>query len=113
LFLKEYSKRLCFCVYRVDGSITTLIGKEAFRVSDSRRKKLARRKRRILDRLAPRAWEPQDKPMLAARNIHYALADRVHGLGPGGIGAVHLLARRTGLIEAIDERLHVLKVHLP
>jgi len=93
--------------------ITTLISKEAFRVSNSRRKKLARRKRKILDRLAPRAWEPQDEPMFTARNIHYELADRVHGLGPGGIGAVHLLARRVGLIEAIDRRLHVLKVHLP
>ena len=31
----------------------------------------------------------------------------------GGIGAVHLLARRLGLIEAIDQELHVLKVHLP
>ena len=82
-------------------------------MSDSRRKKLARRKGKILDRLAGRMWEPQDKPMLAARNIHYELTDRVRGLGPGGIGAVHLLARRTGLIEAIDRRLHVLKVHLP
>ena len=82
-------------------------------MSNSRRKKLERRKGKILDRLAPRAWEPQDEPMFTARNIHYELGDRVHGLGPGGIGAVHLLARRVGLIEAIDERLHVLKVHLP
>jgi len=82
-------------------------------VSNSRRKKLERRKGKILDRLAPRAWEPQDAPMFTARNIHYALADRVHGLGPGGIGGIHLLARRVGLIEAINDRLHVLKVHLP
>ena len=51
--------------------------------------------------------------MFTARNIHYELADRARGLGPGGIGAMHLLARRTGLIEAIDRRLHLLKVHLP
>jgi hypothetical protein len=51
--------------------------------------------------------------MFTASNIHYELADRVQGLGPGGIGAMHLLARRVGLIEAIDERLHLLKVHLP
>jgi len=51
--------------------------------------------------------------MLTASNIHYELADRVRGLGPGGIGVMHLLARRTGLIEAIDERLHLLKIHQP
>jgi len=51
--------------------------------------------------------------MLRARNIRYELADRTRGLGAGGIGAMHLLARRTGLIEAIDQRLKLLKVHLP
>ncbi len=82
-------------------------------MSNSRRKKLERRKRKILDRLAPRAWSPQDDPMLAASNIQYELAGTVRGLGAGGIGAMHLLARRTGLIEAIDDRLVVLKAHLP
>ena len=82
-------------------------------MSNSRHKKLARRKGKILDRLAPRAWGPQDAPMFTASNIHYELADRVRGLGSGGIGAMHLLARRVGLIEAIDEKLHLLKVHLP
>jgi hypothetical protein len=51
--------------------------------------------------------------MLGASNIHYELADKARGLGPGGIGAMHLLARRTGLIEAIDQRLHLLKMHKP
>lgn len=51
--------------------------------------------------------------MFTASNIHYEIADRTRGVGCGGIGAVHLLARRLGLIEAIDQQLHVLKVHLP
>jgi hypothetical protein len=51
--------------------------------------------------------------MFTARNIHYDLADRTRGLGCGGIGAIHLLARHVGLIEAIDTHLHLLKVHLP
>ena len=51
--------------------------------------------------------------MFTARNIRYELADRVRGLGPGGIGAIHLLARKTGLVKAIDRRLHLLKLHLP
>jgi len=51
--------------------------------------------------------------MMAARNIQYEVAQRSRGLACGGIGAVHLLARRAGLIEAIDRNLHLLKVHLP
>jgi hypothetical protein len=51
--------------------------------------------------------------MMMAANIHYELAERVAGLAPGGIGAIHLLARRIGLIRNIDARLHLLKRHLP
>ena len=51
--------------------------------------------------------------MLRARNIRYELAGRARGIACGGIGAMHLLAQRTGLAEAIDRRLHLLKVHLP
>jgi hypothetical protein len=82
-------------------------------VSRSRHQNLVNRKRRIQYRLRERAWAPQDCPMFSASNIHYELADRVRGLGPGGIGAMHHLARRVGLIEAMDRRLHLLKVHLP
>lgn len=51
--------------------------------------------------------------MMTASNIHYEVAQRTRGIACGGIGAIHLLARNTGLIEAIDRRLHLLKVHLP
>jgi len=51
--------------------------------------------------------------MLGAANIHYDVADRTRALSAGGIGAIHLLARRTGLIDAIDRDVHVLKRHLP
>ena len=51
--------------------------------------------------------------MLAATNIHYEVADRVSAVGCGGIGVIHKLAQQTGLIEALDENVHVLKLHLP
>src|SRR6202140_1653632 len=54
-----------------------------------------------------------DRPVLSASNIHYEVSDRQRGLAHGGIGAMHLLARQTGLIDAIDRRLHLLKIHLP
>ena len=78
-----------------------------------RKRILRNRKRRIAYRLREVAWSPQDRPMFAARNIRYELADKARGMSAGGIGAMHLLARRTGLIEAIDKNLHLLKVHLP
>jgi hypothetical protein len=82
-------------------------------VSTSRAQKLADRKRRIAYRLRHREWAPQDRPMLSASNIHYELSDKVRGLSAGGVGALHLLARRVGLIDALDARLALLKVHKP
>jgi len=51
--------------------------------------------------------------MYRASNIQYEHSDRVRGLASGGIGAVHRLAQHTGLVEAIDQHVEVLKVHLP
>lgn len=78
-----------------------------------RNRLLKNRERRIAYRLRDRKWPPRDEPMLTAGNIQYELSNKARGLSCGGIGAMHLLARRTGLIEVIDERLAVLKVHLP
>jgi hypothetical protein len=71
------------------------------------------RRRRIEYRLRSRDWEDQSQPMFAARNIHYEIAERSNGLDAGGIGAIHLLVRRVGLIQDIDASLKVLKRHLP
>jgi len=70
-------------------------------------------KRRIAGRLRRRNWTDQAEPMFRARNIRYDESDRDRGLGAGGMGAMHLLARRTGLVAAIDRDLELLKVHLP
>lgn len=82
-------------------------------MSNSKREKLERRKRKILWRLRSRNWDEQPAPMFTASNIHYEPAERARGLAAGGIGAMHLLAEQTGLIEAIDQELHLLKRHLP
>ena len=76
-------------------------------------KRLAKAKRRIERRLRPIRWTQQPKPMFTAKNIRYEIADRGRGLAAGGIGAIHLLAQRTGLVEIIDKYVHVLKRHLP
>jgi len=76
-------------------------------------RELRRRKQRIQYRLRDINWKEQSKPMFAAGNIHYEMAGRTRGLAYGGIGAMHLLARQTGLVTAIDDKLSLLKRHLP
>ena len=51
--------------------------------------------------------------MYTASNIQYEHSDRVRGLASGGIGAMHQLAQHTGLVQAIDRHVTLLKVHLP
>ncbi len=76
-------------------------------------RKIANGKRRIERRLDKFDNRGCERPMFTASNIHYELAERARGMAHGGIGAMHLLARRLGLIEAIDRRLQLLKIHLP
>jgi hypothetical protein len=82
-------------------------------VRNPTRQKLYRRKRRIARRLGRRNLGSSRVPALSARNIHYEVSDRSLGLGCGGIGVIQQMVRQVGLIEAIDDNLHLLKVHLP
>src|SRR6187200_2510218 len=81
-------------------------------------KKVARRKRRVLKRLE-RARERRfirgldSTAVIGANAITHELSERSHAIGHGGIGMMIKLARNTGLIDAIDRRLHLLKVHAP
>ena len=100
--------------------IQTNPAERAFRVKTKRTEKQARRnkrmqkkKRRIANRLRGRDWEAQDKPMLGASPSQYEESDKTRAMNVGGIGAIHNLAQRLKLIEAIDRQLRLLKVHLP
>jgi len=88
-------------------------GFQSTRARERHRRLLRRRRQRLLDRIAPRPAPESDSPMITASNIHYELGERARGLAPGGLGALLLIARRTGLIAAIDRALHLLKRHLP
>ena len=74
--------------------------------------RLRRAKRRIGRRLEG-AREDLGRPMFAPEGIRVELADKVRAISTGGIGVVHQLAREVGLVEAIDRRVHVLKMHRP
>lgn len=76
-------------------------------------KRLRRRKERMRRRLDKDRFPKHDGPVLDASNIQYELADRTLATNYGGIGLVHNLVRELGLAKEIDDRLHVLKLHLP
>jgi hypothetical protein len=76
-------------------------------------RQLAARKRRILRRIENQPGVERHQPMMTASNIHYEIANRTRAIAPGGIGAIHLMARKIGLIHDIDENLHLLKRHSP
>ena len=85
---------------------------KGFQVKDIFSRWFANRKSRIERRLDKTKDTITVEPQLAARNIHYEVSDKANGLLCGGIGALHLLARRIGLIDDIDRHLHLLKVYL-
>jgi Transposase DDE domain group 1 len=75
---------------------------------------LRKRKQRIQRRLDPeRHWTNQPEPMMGATNIHFEMAEKSHGICCGGIGAIHLMVQKLGLPKDLDQRLHLLKRHLP
>ena len=77
-------------------------------------KRIAARKRRLAKRLHKFNY-PEDltRPVLRNTNVQYDLAGRGAGTAYGGIGLMQQLVRELGLAEAIDQRLHLFKVHLP
>ena len=77
------------------------------------RQKLAAEKAKIERRLEAATHSGGDAPMLGASNIHYELGDKTSGISHGGIGAMTLLVKKTGLAERIDEKVVLLKVHAP
>lgn len=77
------------------------------------RRRLAARHRQIRRRLDKTRLGDCSRPAFRAGPIRYEISDRVRGVAYGGIGAFLQLARKIGLVDAIDQRLRLLKVHRP
>lgn len=82
------------------------------------RQRLENRKRRIERRLERRSRRQAKKrraggPVMNTNGIKYEISDKSQGIAYGGIGLMQRLANQTGLVEAIDSKLHLLKIHLP
>jgi hypothetical protein len=76
-------------------------------------KKLRKSKRKIGKRTKRVNWEDQATPMFSGGNIYYDIDSRHSATPYGGIGNIHQLAMRSGLIDEIDRRIKLLKRHLP
>lgn len=74
---------------------------------------LRRDKRNIEKRLERKHYEDQPDPMFRDSNISYEVAERTRAVGFGGIGAIHKLVCRLKLDQLINDKLELLKVHVP
>jgi len=86
----------------------------AFQVNAKDERIIAQRREDLKRRLERNNVERNDRgPMLDDVNLHYEMGERVRAVGCGGIGAMHKMVCRLGLPKAINERLALLKLHLP
>lgn len=86
---------------------------EAFQVTQSDQRIIRTRKRELKRRLNHLHDRYREKPMNTVSNVRYEMSGRIRALDCGGVGAMAVMAKRLGLVDAIDERLRLLKVHLP
>lgn len=63
------------------------------------------------NRFARLATDPT--PVLGSNRVKYELSDRVSAINYGGVSAMLKLAKHVGLVDAINDGLHLLKVHAP
>lgn len=104
---------MVFCgVWRVT-SFPIATPTKGFQVKTIFRRWYSKGKSRIHRRLNKKKKSNTADPVLTAGNIRYEVSDKTHAITCGGIGVIHTLARRFGLIQEIDNRLHLLRFHLP
>lgn len=77
------------------------------------RQKIEKGKRKIRERLAEARGKFSAEPVFSGAGIQYELAGRTRAIACGGIGAMLRLTQEVGLDQAINRRLHLLKVNLP
>ncbi len=78
-----------------------------------KRKKQAKRQQDLKRRLSHRGFANATQPLLQDLPISYEIADRARVLSVGGLGAIHMLVTKLKLPDLINQRVSVLKRHLP
>jgi hypothetical protein len=92
---------------------TTQAQRRAFQVNKKDSRIIAKRKKKLQQRLERNNFKGAGKPIFAGGNIHYEMAERTRAIGFGGVGAIHQMVQRLGLDQAINESLHLLIIHAP
>jgi hypothetical protein len=78
------------------------------------RRNSARRQRRVRARHRQAGhWGQRSQPMLTSQKINYEVGGNVEATPFGGLFAMHRLVTKLGLVGQLDERLRLLKMHLP
>ena len=79
----------------------------------NKRKKQVKRQQKLQERLAHKGFASKGQPLLRNLPISYEVADRTRVLGVGGLGAIHRLVTKLALPALINQRVCLLKRHLP
>ena len=77
------------------------------------RRKLEKRRRRIAKRLDRKNMPKGDGPVFKTSDVKFEVSEKLTAVRSGGVAAAHVLAKKLGLVEAIDRALHLLKMHMP
>lgn len=87
--------------------------KETFQVKRKYSRILRNRKQSIEGRLGPEAFPDCSRPQFGTVNAHCEVAERNRVISCGGIGAIHLMVQRLGLIDHLNQEVELFKRHQP
>jgi hypothetical protein len=82
-------------------------------VKRKKRKTRQERKQKVQTPPTGRGEVQPSRPLLGGLNLSYEVSDRVQAIDCGGIGVVHTLVEKLGLIDAINRQVHLFKRHVP
>src|SRR6266508_5502003 len=82
-------------------------------VNKRNHKILRRDKKNLEKRLERRHFDDQPETMFKDSNIVYEIGDRTRVIGYGGIGAIHKMVCKLKLDAGINDKLELLKFHVP
>lgn len=67
-----------------------------------------------IDTRLDRTWQPlREQPVLEGGNVRYEVSGRIEATKCGGLGMIQQVVEASGVGQAIDRDLHLLKRHLP
>jgi len=77
------------------------------------RQRIEKHKRQIQRRLNRNIPEDTSRPVFSTVNVDFQVADKMRAINCGGIGLMLGLAHSTGLVDAMNRKLGLLKIHIP